>query len=289
MRKHQKHQECTGIYSVVPGTKSPNQNRIREFPPEFCQNLQPSHTPTCARMAKMNHVWPATCPSRSVMPGLGLESTQSVFSCLSHTNICQNGQNESCSARSMPQQVSQPQKAPQRVLSASSCLPLTIMFKNGENGYTSCLDWARKAPRVPQAAGHTPTCASCLPHTNICQKGQNESCLARSMPQQVSYATCLDWARKSPRVPPAASHSQICARMAKLNHVWPAACPSRSFIPPAWTGLGKHPECLQQTATQNICQKGQNESCIAHSRPQQVIHASCLDWAQKAPRVPPAA
>jgi hypothetical protein len=34
-------------------------------------------TPTCARMAKMNHVWPTSCLSRSVMPELGSESTKS--------------------------------------------------------------------------------------------------------------------------------------------------------------------------------------------------------------------
>jgi hypothetical protein len=53
------------------------------------------YTPTFANMAKNNHVWPAACPSRSVMPEVGSESTQSASSCLPHTNMCQHGQNQS--------------------------------------------------------------------------------------------------------------------------------------------------------------------------------------------------
>jgi hypothetical protein len=41
------------------------------------------------------------------MPELGSKSTQSDSSCLLHTNMCQNGKNESYLAHSiMPQQVS---------------------------------------------------------------------------------------------------------------------------------------------------------------------------------------
>jgi hypothetical protein len=69
-------------------------------PPATC------HKTTCARMAEINYVCPSACPSRSVMPGLCSESTQSASSCLPHTNMCQNGQNQSCLAHSMPQQVS---------------------------------------------------------------------------------------------------------------------------------------------------------------------------------------
>jgi hypothetical protein len=70
-------------------------------PPAAC------HTPTYVpEWPKMNHVWSAACPRRSIMPGLiGSGSTQSASSCLPHTNMCQNGQNESCLTRSMPQQV----------------------------------------------------------------------------------------------------------------------------------------------------------------------------------------
>jgi hypothetical protein len=47
------------------------------------------HTSTCSNMTKINYFWPAACPSRSVMPEVGLESTQSASSCLPHTNMCQ--------------------------------------------------------------------------------------------------------------------------------------------------------------------------------------------------------
>jgi hypothetical protein len=43
--------------------------------------------------------------------------------------------------------------------------------------------------------------------------------------------TRLNWARKAPRVPPAACHMPTCARMAKMNHVWPTPCPGRSVMP----------------------------------------------------------
>ena len=107
------------------------------------------HTLTCANMAKINHVWPTANPSRSVMPELGSKSTHSAYSCLPHTNMCQNNQIHSCLAHSMVQQVS--------------------------HAWTDLLESTQRA-------------SSCLPHTNMCQIGQNQSCLAHSVPQQVSHA-----------------------------------------------------------------------------------------------------
>jgi hypothetical protein len=40
-------------------------SKISRVPPAAC------HIPTCAKMAKVNYVWLAACPSRSVMPEVG--------------------------------------------------------------------------------------------------------------------------------------------------------------------------------------------------------------------------
>jgi hypothetical protein len=85
------------------------------------------------------------------------------------------------------------------------------------------------------------------------------------MPQQVNHISCLDWAWKAPRVPPAACHTPTCNRMDEMNHVWPAACPSRSVMP----GLGSKStqsasSCLKHA---NMGWNGQNESGLAHSMP----------------------
>jgi hypothetical protein len=65
-------------WSVIPELGSENTQNTSS-----CQNGQ------------INHVWPTSCLSRSVMPELGSESTLSASSCLPHTNMCQNGQNQS--------------------------------------------------------------------------------------------------------------------------------------------------------------------------------------------------
>jgi hypothetical protein len=59
---------------------------------------------------------------------------------------------------------------------------------------------------VPPAACHTPT--------QHAPAGQS----------------CITWARKAPRVPPAACHTPTCAKTAKINHVWPTACPKLSVM-----------------------------------------------------------
>jgi hypothetical protein len=127
----------------------------------------------CARMAKINHVWLTACPTRSVMPEVGSESTQSASSCLPHTHMHQNGKNQSWLAHSMLRQVSHAWNGLwESTQSASSCLPShTNMYQNGENqsclahklqyapAGQSCLKWAQKAPTVPSAACNTPSYA----------------------------------------------------------------------------------------------------------------------------------
>jgi hypothetical protein len=57
----------------------------------------------------------------------------------------------------------------------------------------------------------------CLPHTNMCQNGQNEQIFD---PQHAPAGqSCLNWAQKAPRVPPAACHTPTLAKSAKMNHV----------------------------------------------------------------------
>jgi hypothetical protein len=128
-------------------------------PPAAC------NTPTFARMAKTNHVWPTACSGRSVMPETGSECTQSASSCLSNTNNCQKTKINhvwptACSGM--------PELGSESTQSASSCLPHTNMHQNGQNQSSimvgpqhaqagqSCLKRAQKAPRVPPAACHTP-------------------------------------------------------------------------------------------------------------------------------------
>jgi hypothetical protein len=67
------------------------------------------------------------------MPGLGSESTQntSSSSCQPRTNMCQNGQNQSCLAHSMHSRSVMPGLGSDITQSASRCLPYANMCKNG--------------------------------------------------------------------------------------------------------------------------------------------------------------
>jgi hypothetical protein len=208
------------------------------------------HTPTCAKMAKINHVLPIACPPAG----------QSCMKCA--------------------------QIAPRVPLAACHTPTFAKMAKN----------YSRFACIIPSKSVVNHLEYLQLPATNHnVQDGQNhQSCLACSIPQQVSHASsglikhpeclklpasqqdvpewpksimfslqlapagqsCLKWAQKAPRVPPAACHTPTCAKMAKINHVWPTACPSRSVMPEA--GLESTQSASSSLRHTNMCQNRQN-------------------------------
>ena len=112
------------------------------MPPAAC------HTSTCARMAKINHVWPTAFPSRSVMPDLCSDEATRVPLDACHIPAC---------ARMAKINHIWPTACPSR-----SVIP-GLGLESSQSAY------------------------SYLPHTNMCHNGGNQSCLAHSVQKQVSY------------------------------------------------------------------------------------------------------
>jgi hypothetical protein len=131
--------------------------------------------------------------------------------------------------------------------------------------------------------------------------------------------SCLSGLRmQAPRVPPAASHTPTCARITKVNHAWPTACPSSRSVMPEWAQKAPRsppaacqtPTCARMAKTNNVwpiachkenlqllpqtkCKNGENESLHVVEKPTSIIfgpkHAnagqSCLKGAREATRM----
>jgi hypothetical protein len=107
------------VLQHAPADQSCMKWALKEHP-EFLQLL--TTYAEMAKMAKLNHVWSTPCPSRSIIPEVGLQKAPRVPPSSCHSSTCAK------------------------------------MAKINHVWPTACLMWFWKAPRVPLAACQTPTC-----------------------------------------------------------------------------------------------------------------------------------